>query len=219
MIKIFYFICLFFIMCSSSYTQIRYIDEVFDEVIKTEDVVYGNAPDLPFWFWIESNTVNIDLDMDIYEPLGDTVSNRPVIVLLHTGAFFSGYNELDDVVDLAISAAKRGYVAVSINYRLGLNVLSSYSGERAVYRAVQDGGAAIRYLREFSEELNIDSSSIFMWGTSAGAFVALHLSYLEEENRPEATYGGGGDPDLGCLVCEGNDFIQDPRPNALVSCW
>ena len=34
----------------------RYLDEIFDEVIKTEDVVYGNAPDLPFWFWVESNT-------------------------------------------------------------------------------------------------------------------------------------------------------------------
>ena len=32
----------------------RYLDEVFDEVIKTENVVYGNAPDLPFFFWVES---------------------------------------------------------------------------------------------------------------------------------------------------------------------
>ena len=46
--------------------DIRYLDEVFDEVIKTEDVIYGNAPDLPFWFWTESNTVDIDLDMDVY---------------------------------------------------------------------------------------------------------------------------------------------------------
>ena len=37
---------------------IRYLDEVFDDVVKTENVVYGNAPDLPFWFWVESNTVD-----------------------------------------------------------------------------------------------------------------------------------------------------------------
>jgi len=60
---------------------------------------------------------------------------------------------------------------------------------------------------------------MFMWGTSAGAFVALHLSYLDDDDRPEATYGGSGDPDLGCLVCEGNDYDQDPKPNAIVSCW
>ena len=35
--------------------DIRYIDEVFENVNKIEDVVYGNAPDLPFWFWFEWN--------------------------------------------------------------------------------------------------------------------------------------------------------------------
>ena len=197
----------------------RYLDEVFDEVIKTENVVYGNAPDLPFLFWVESNTVDIDLDMDVYEPEGDTLTNRPVIIFAHTGSFFSGHNETDDMVDLAISAAKRGYVAISINYRLGLNIISTYSGERAVYRAVQDGGAAIRYLREFPEEFGINPNQIFMWGSSAGAIMALHLSYLDDEDRPVATYGGGGDPDLGCPICEGNDYAHDPKPNAIVSCW
>ena len=90
----------------------RYLDEVFESVVKTENVVYGNAPDLPFFFWFESNTVDIDLDMDIYEPEGDTLTNRPVIIFAHTGSFFSGHNETDDMVDLAISAAKRGYVAI-----------------------------------------------------------------------------------------------------------
>ena len=116
----------------------RFIDEVFDDIIITEDVVYGNAPDLPFWFLFEWNTVDIDLDMDIYEPVGDTLDNRPAIIFIHTGAFFSGDNELDDVVDLSITSAKRGYVSFNINYRLGLNILSSYSGERAVYRGMQD---------------------------------------------------------------------------------
>ena len=217
MCKILSIILLFSAILKSQDT--RYLDEIFDEVTKTEDVIYGNAPDLPFWFWVESNTEDIDLTMDIYEPEGDTLTNRPVIIFAHTGSFFSGHNELDDVVDLAISAAKRGYVAVSISYRLGLNILSTYSGERAVYRAVQDGGAAVRYLREFQEEFGINPDTIFMWGTSAGAILALHLSYLDDDDRPDATYGGGGDPDLGCPICEGNDYAHDPKPNALVSCW
>ena len=90
--------------------NVRYLDEVFDEITKTEDVIYGNAPDLPFIFLFEWNTQDIDLDMDIYQPEGDTLTNRPAIVFLHTGAFFSGHNELDDVVDLSITSAKRGYV-------------------------------------------------------------------------------------------------------------
>ena len=199
--------------------DIRYLDEVFDEVEKTEDVVYGNAPDLPFIFLFEWNTQDIDLGMDIYEPIGDTLTNRPVIIFLHSGSFFAGNNEADDMVDLSIASAKRGYVAVSMEYRLGLNILSTYSGERAVYRGVQDASAGIRYLREFHEEYNIDPDKIFIWGSSAGSFIGLHLAYSQEDERPESTFGGGNDPDLGCIDCSGNTYSHYSKPNALVSCW
>ena len=200
-------------------SQTRYLDEIFDEVTKTEDVVYGNAPDLPFIFLFEWNTYDIDLDMDVYEPTGDTLSNRPVIIFIHSGMFFSGHNEEDDVVALSIASAKRGYVAVSINYRLGMNILSSYSGERAVYRGVQDASAVVRYLREFHQDYGINYENIFVWGTSAGSFIGLHLAFTEDDERPESTYGGGGDPDLGCIDCEGNDYVHDSKPKAVVSCW
>mgnify|MGYP001498108882 CR=1 FL=1 len=197
----------------------RYLDEIFEDINKTEDIIYGNAPDLPFLFFFEWNTQDIDLDMDIYEPENDQEQSRPAIIFLHTGAFFSGNNELDDVTDLAIASAKRGYVAVNINYRLGLNVLSSYSGERAVYRGVQDASAAIRYLREFHEELRIDPDKIFIWGSSAGSFIGLHLAFCDEDERPESTYGTSSDPDLGCIDCEGNNYNHSSRPQAIVSCW
>ena len=199
--------------------DVRFLDEVFDDVLITQDIVYGNAPDLPFIFLFEWNTVDIDLDMDIYEPEGDTLSARPAIIFIHTGAFFSGHNELDDVVDLSIASAKRGYVSFNINYRLGLNVLSSYSGERAVYRGMQDASAAIRYIREHHEEYNIDPNKIFIWGTSAGSFVGLHLAYSQDDERPESTYGTVSDPDLGCIDCSGNNYIHSCKPTALISCW
>tara|TARA_B110000438_G_scaffold225051_1_gene219048 strand:- start:109 stop:1257 length:1149 start_codon:yes stop_codon:yes gene_type:complete len=212
---------LFFIVLLSLFLsqEIRYLDEVFDDVVKTEDVIYGNAPDLPFLFLFEWNTFDIDLDMDIYEPQGDTEAQRPVIVFLHAGSFFSGHNELDDVVSLSISAAKRGYVAVNINYRLGLNIISTYSGERAVYRGVQDASAAVRYLREFHQDLRIDPDKIFLWGSSAGSFISLHLAYSDENERPTSTYGSGSDPDLGCINCSGNNYSHNSKPNAIVSCW
>tara|TARA_B100001287_G_scaffold198881_1_gene168392 strand:- start:8723 stop:9820 length:1098 start_codon:yes stop_codon:yes gene_type:complete len=197
----------------------RYKNEIFDNYIKTENVVYGNAPDLPFIFGFEWNTYDIDLTMDIYEAEGDTATNRPVIIFLHPGAFFTGNNEVDDMVALSISSAKMGYVAASLTYRLGLNVLSSYSAERAVYRGVQDASAAIRYFREHHEEFGIDYDNIYVWGSSAGSFIGLHLTYMEEDERPMSTYGSGGDPDLGCIDCEGNVFDHYSYPNALVSCW
>ena len=217
----YFLIILFIILFSSSilYSQVRYKNEIFDNYVKTENVVYGNAPDLPFIFGFEWNTYDIDLTMDVYEAEGDTATNRPVIIFLHPGAFFTGNNEVDDMVALSISSAKMGYVAASLTYRLGLNVLSSYSAERAVYRGVQDASAAIRYFREHHEEFGIDYDNIYIWGSSAGSFIGLHLTYMEEDERPMSTYGSGSDPDLGCIDCEGNVFDHHSYPNALVSCW
>ena len=57
--------CLEIFILSSLFSQnTRYLDEVFDEIQKTEDVVYGNSPDLPFIFLFEWNTQNIDLRSD-----------------------------------------------------------------------------------------------------------------------------------------------------------
>ena len=202
------------------YTQdIRFVDEIFDEVNVTENIIYGNAPDLPFIFITETNTVDIDLHMDVYQPVGDTMNNRPVIIFAHSGAFFTGSKEADDIVLLSESAARRGYVAIAMEYRLGLNIFSGSSGERAVYRGVQDGSALIRYLREFHEILNIDPNHIFFWGSSAGSFIGLHLSYIEESERPESTFEHFLAPDLGCVDCEGNNYSHPRTPNALIATW
>ena len=208
-------------MFSFVISQTRYIDEIFSEVIKTEDVVYGNAPDIPFNFAFEWFTEDIDLTMDIYEGDGDTLTNRPVIIFMHSGAFFEGSKEADDMVALSISSAKMGYVAVSISYRLGYNIFSSYSAERAIYRALQDVSAAVRYLREHHSDYGIDYNNIFIWGSSAGAFSGIHLSYMEEEDRMASTFvnNWGWDPDLGCIDCSGNDFDHDRKPRAVIACW
>jgi acetyl esterase/lipase len=218
-IKLLNYVSAFYLLSSIVFSQSRYIDEVFEEIIITENIVYANAPDLPFLFFIESNTFDIDLEMDIYEPEGDLETQRPLIIFLYSGSFFTGSNELDDIVALSKSAAKRGFVVMAINYRLGLNILSGYSGERAVYRGMQDLSAAIRFAREYHEDYNIDPNKIFVWGTSAGGIIALQLSSAEEDERPESTFGIFGDPDLGCIDCEGNAFQHNSKPNAVVSCW
>lgn len=209
------------LMFSFIIAQTRYKDEIFSEVIKTEDVVYGNAPDIPFDGAFEWYTADIDLTMDIYEGDGDTLTNRPVIVFMHSGGFFTGSHEADDMVALANSSAKMGYVAVSIVYRLNYNLFSTYSAERAIYRGLQDLSAAVRYLREHHSDYGIDYNNIFIWGSSAGAFSGIHLSYMEEEDRMASTFVNnfGWDPDLGCIDCSGNDFDHDRKPRAVIACW
>ena len=211
---------IFLILTMLAFTQdTRFIDEIFSEVTVTPDIVYGNAPDLPFLFLFEWNTNDIDLHMDIYEPEGDTMDDRPVIIFAHSGSFFLGSKDAQDMVELCKESARRGYVAISMEYRLGLNILSSYSGERAVYRGIQDGSAIIRFLREYHDEFNINPEKIFLWGSSAGSFIGLHLAYLEDSERPLSTFGNDFDPDLGCIDCEGNTFIHSNKPAAVVSMW
>ena len=201
------------------FNQERFLNQIFDNINITNDVVYANAPDLPLLFLTENAARNVDLKMDIYQPTDDTYKNRPLIIFSHSGGFFSGSKDADDMRMLCEIAAKKGYVAVSMNYRLGFNVLSQDSVERAVYRAIQDGSAIIRYFREYADYYNIDQNQIFWWGSSAGSFIGLHLTYVEEDERLESTYGSNFSPDLGCISCSGNKFNHNDKPNAVISTW
>ncbi|MCQ2307587.1 MAG: alpha/beta hydrolase [Bacteroidales bacterium] len=50
--------------------------------------------------------------------------------------------------------------------------------KRAGYAAIQDAHAAMRYLVENQSVYGIDTSMMFVGGTSAGATTALHLAFM-----------------------------------------
>jgi alpha/beta superfamily hydrolase len=158
----------------------RYDSEVFSTVDLTSDIIYG------------SNNVAgggpTDLTLDIYQPANDTAAVRPLIIWAHGGSFIAGTKNDADVTSLCEHFSKRGYVCASINYRLGFATFPPNGGEakRAVFRAVQDMKAAIRYFRKDAATSNtyrIDPNLIFAGGSSAGAFTALHLAYLDEPSE------------------------------------
>lgn len=154
----------------------RYISEVFLTVDSTQGVLYGN------------NTTfggnNRDLYMDIYEPVGDLATARPAVVLAFGGSFISGNRE--DLDALCRYYARRGYVAVTIDYRLYDGPLfplpSATTMTDVVVKAVGDMKAAVRFLRQDAATNNtyqIDTNYIFVGGISAGAIVADHTAYLD----------------------------------------
>ncbi|MEO0311656.1 MAG: hypothetical protein RIQ89_1313 [Bacteroidota bacterium] len=157
----------------------RFDQEVFPNVNVTSDVVFGSNVDY------QGDTVQ--LTMDIYQPDGDTLTQRPVIVWVHGGSFLGGTKNDMDVTALCNQFAKRGYVTASINYRLGMVFPPNQTkATQAVYRAVQDMKAAIRFLRKDAATNNlyqIDSTLIFGGGSSAGAFTSIHLAYLNDVNE------------------------------------
>lgn len=126
--------------------------------------------------------------MDVYTPVGDIENNRPLILFIHGGSFYSGDKTGQDCRDFCTSFAKRGYVTASVNYRLVsfLNIVSFLTNQdeqyEAVLKATSDVKAAIRYFRkDFANgnSFGIDTSTIFVGGSSAGGVTAIHLAYID----------------------------------------
>lgn len=133
-----------------------------------------------------------NLKVDIYEPEGDTWSERPLVILAFGGSFITGSRVADPtIVALCNALAKRGYVAASIDYRLATNpvlMLDSAYAINTVVKAVSDGKAAIRYFIKDAATVNkyrIDVDNIFTGGNSAGGVLYLHAGYLSSLEEAE----------------------------------
>ena len=134
-----------------------------------------------------------NLQVDIYEPEGDELENRPLLILAHGGSFIAGVRTNPSMVSLAEKFSKKGYVVASISYRLmSLTELVTASGAlNGVARALSDGRASVRYFRKTITEGNpyrIDTNQIYFGGNSAGAVIAIHVAFMDLEDI--------SDPDL-----------------------
>lgn len=162
----------------------RYSSEVFSSVQVLSDITYGQATN------VQGN--NQSLELDLYLPQGDTSSNRPLLIMAHGGSFIGGNKTGTDVVPICQKFAKLGYVVASIEYRLGFGgfLPTEETATAAVFRATSDMKAAIRFFRKDAETSNlykINPDFIFAGGVSAGAFMALHAAYLDQESEVPAS--------------------------------
>jgi dienelactone hydrolase len=193
---------------------LRYRDIVFNGVTKSADLQYGTAPDL------QGNPVALKLDL--YQPTGDTVRPRPVIIWVHGGGFSAG--DKSDGTDWATAFARRGYVAVSLGYRLlatgpcgGTGPVPDYC-YTAAYAAQHDAQAAIRWLRTNAGFLGVDPSRIAMAGESAGAVTSLLVGWRKDDPGTSGNPGPPSDIRAAVSVAGGlprNDFITDDDSPAL----
>src|SRR5690606_10189349 len=91
------------------------------------------------------------LFMDFYEPENDTASLRLVIVMLYGDAFLTGSRKDTLITTYSSYFASCGYAVFAIDYRIGFNPISATPQlelVKALYRAVQDSRAAIRFIRK-----------------------------------------------------------------------
>jgi len=107
--------------------------------------------------------------MDVYRPKAQE-NLYPCVVLVHGGAFKFGDKFMESFH--ARYLVQRGYVAVTINYRL--------SGEAIFPAAILDCRAAVRYLRKHAKKFCIDTKQIGAWGSSAGGNLVSMLGTSSE---------------------------------------
>ena len=163
----------------------RYMSDIFPEVQLTSNIEYG-----------ENITVNIfgteylqTLYLDVYEPVSDNFNERPLIIFLFGGAFVSGSKTSSVMQELCTRYARMGYVASAIDYRLTPTLVWDGTEENAytaALRAIHDLKAAIRYFRMndlLYDDFGIDSSRIYVGGSSAGAIASVNGAYLNEESE------------------------------------
>ncbi len=180
----------------SADAQSRYLDDVFTGVTVTSDVIYAtNTSVLPMLQSLPPGPAT--LKCDIYEPTGDSIVNRPVIVLVHTGSFLpnvlngqpTGSKTDLSIVEQCTRWAKKGYVAVAMDNRLGWNPTSTDQDVRtssllqAAYRGIQDAKAMVRYMRMTEDNGNphgIDPTKIILGGQGTGAYISLGYATLDD---------------------------------------
>ncbi|MGY5849936.1 alpha/beta hydrolase [Salegentibacter sp. F14] len=125
------------------------------------------------------------LKLDIYQPENDTMQKRPLIIFMHGGGFSGGSRTNPNEVEFAKIAARKGYVAVQISYRLTRKDKSfgcdfEADGKIQTFRlAAEDFLDAVNFLVSEKENLRIDPKKIIVGGSSAGAEAILNSVYNE----------------------------------------
>jgi hypothetical protein len=217
--NLFLIVCL--LACASALAQnycsnpLRFSEQpIFtDNQITTQtNVVYGSATN-----W-QGQTEQLTFNV-VYPALAlDTLALRPFILIIHGGGFVSGNKE--DWNNECREFAKRGFVAATIDYRLGLTgncAVDSFSYDKAVYRAIQDAKAALRFAVNNAAAARIDTSQIFIGGGSAGAATALGVLYLSQAEWD--SYSPIISQTLGPLNTSGNNLTNSFSIKGIMNNW
>lgn len=184
----------------------RYLDPVFEDVQVDEGVPYRQTTD---------HLGNpVELKLDIYRPAGDTATSRPTILLLHGGWF--SFGDRGSMAPYAEEYARRGYAAVSLQYRLRPGVGSGDLPQLylAMLDAYEDATEGVEWLEAHAAELGIDPDAIVASGYSAGAVTASNLAYLPGQVGPATSRVAAALPMSGWFLDPDTPGLPIPGPLA-----
>jgi len=190
-------------------TRYRTLD-LFPDVDVTTGITFGSNAAL--------GGGNATLRLDVYEPAGDTRTDRPVVVVAFGGSFISGSR--GDVASVCRIFAKMGYVAIAPDYRIGFFLPNQVTTTLAVFRGAHDMKAVVRFLRKSvateGNPYGIDAERIILGGISAGAISAIHAAYLDKTSEIPA-YMENDTAGLGGIEGNSGNLGYSSRPLAVLS--
>jgi acetyl esterase/lipase len=169
------------------------------EIQVEKDLVYGRGGE-------------VDLKLDLARPEGD--GPFPAIVFIHGGGWLGG-NRAGYATQIE-EAARRGYVAVTITYRL----MQFDNAKKETATATQnfpaqihDAKAAVRWLRANAEKYKIDPDRIGVTGGSAGGHLSLLVGLTDPDSKLE---GESGNPEQSSRV---QAVVNVFGPTEMVTCY
>lgn len=133
------------------------------------------------------------LRLDKYEVPSSLDETKPCIIFMFGGSFSTGARDTDFNAAYMTKLAQRGYVAVAMDYRLGMKEQSinptdsltftdmlAFAGtlSNSVNLAVEDLYDATNYVYKHAQEWNVNPDQIIANGSSAGAIAALQAEYF-----------------------------------------
>jgi acetyl esterase/lipase len=129
--------------------------------------------------------------LDAYRPFATETAPRPAIVFIHGGGWVGG--DKKDFRDMSTGAAKLGYVAFSINYRLATETSNHWPAQ------LDDSQRAVRWVRANAAKYGVDPQRIGALGASAGGHLVAFLGTTDTRDNSDpalAQYSSR----VGCVV-------------------
>jgi hypothetical protein len=172
---------------SKRFSESPYFDS--SEVKISRNTVYAVMPRWP------GSGVDT-LKLDIYQPdtSADPLEKRPVIVFFYGGAWLTGSKEDAGIKQKCFEWARRGFVVLAPNYKLGWNCSATdllgvcllcqnnyFDLNSAIYRGARDAKAAMRWTSANASSYKIDTAFMFVGGESAGSINALHATFWTQK--------------------------------------
>jgi len=121
---------------------------------------------------------------------------RPLIIGVHSGGFINFcpfepcYVKHSENV-LTPNFTPQGFITAAVQYRLTAPLdfkpprINDEKLKETQYKATQDVREAIKFIFENAEKYDVDTENVFLFGTSAGAIIALHAAFLDNEEVPK----------------------------------